>query len=110
LVETNENKEINLGYGLGWGLLDSPYGQGSFKEGHAEGFQHYSIIFPEKQIGIIILSNSDNAESIFKELLEVTIGDTLEMGKLYSLQLRTIITVYKALIYAISYIKTLAII
>lgn len=47
-----------------------------FKEGHDSGFQHYSIIFPERDIGIIILSNSDNAESIFKELLEVSIGDT----------------------------------
>ena len=75
LVETNENMDINLGYGLGWGLLESPYGYGAFKEGHAEGFQHYSIIFPEKQIGIIILSNSDNAEGIFKELLEISIGD-----------------------------------
>jgi D-alanyl-D-alanine-carboxypeptidase/D-alanyl-D-alanine-endopeptidase len=48
LVKTNENKDISLGYGLGWGLLESPYGIGAFKEGHAEGFQHYSIIFPKK--------------------------------------------------------------
>ncbi len=73
--DTDENDKIQLSYGLGWGLLKSPYGQGMFKEGHGEGFQHYSIIFPEKKIGIIILSNSDNAESIFKELLEITIGD-----------------------------------
>ena len=73
--ETNENRDINLGYGLGWGLLESPYGFGAFKEGHAEGFQHYSILFPENGIGILILSNSDNAESIFKELLEISIGD-----------------------------------
>lgn len=73
--DTDENDKIQLSYGLGWGLLKSPFGQGMFKEGHGEGFQHYSIIFPEKNIGIIILSNSDNAESIFKELLEITIGD-----------------------------------
>jgi len=73
--DTDENDKIQLSYGLGWGLLKSPFGQGMFKEGHGEGFQHYSIIFPEKKIGIIILSNSDNAESIFKELLEITIGD-----------------------------------
>lgn len=75
LEETNENDNIELDYGSGWGLLKSPFGFGAFKEGHGEGFQHYSIIFPEKQIGIIILSNSDNAESIFKELLEISIGD-----------------------------------
>lgn len=73
---TDENNAIELSYGLGWGLLNSPYGQAAFKEGHGEGFQHYSIIFPEKNIGIIILSNSDNAESIFKELLDISIGDT----------------------------------
>ncbi|MEH6406638.1 MAG: XRE family transcriptional regulator, partial [Leeuwenhoekiella sp.] len=53
-----------------------PYSFGAFKEGHSEGYQHYSIIFPEKQMGIVILSNSDNAESIFKEILEIGIGDT----------------------------------
>ena len=73
--DTTANDAIALSYGLGWGLLQSPYGLGAFKEGHGDGFQHYSIIFPEQGIGIVILSNSDNAESIFKELLEVTIGD-----------------------------------
>ena len=70
------NDAINLSYGLGWVLLQSPYGTGAFKEGHGDGFQHYTILFPEKGTGILIMSNSDNAESIFKELLEVAIGDT----------------------------------
>ncbi|ASO06420.1 serine hydrolase [Arenibacter algicola] len=74
-VDTDENQDINLGYGLGWGLLESPYGLGAFKEGHAQGFQHYSILFPEVGIGVIIMSNSDNAEGIFKELLEYAIAD-----------------------------------
>jgi CubicO group peptidase (beta-lactamase class C family) len=69
------NDAIDLSYGLGWVLLKSPYGKGAFKEGHGDGFQHYSILFPEKGIGVILMSNSDNAESIFKELLEITIGD-----------------------------------
>jgi CubicO group peptidase (beta-lactamase class C family) len=80
-IETNEYEDIKLGYGLGWGLLESPYGKAAFKEGHAEGFQHYSILFPEQKTGIIILSNSDNAESIFKELLEITIGDSFTPWK-----------------------------
>lgn len=69
------NDGISLSYGLGWVLLKSPYGTGAFKEGHGDGFQHYSIIFPAAGTGIIIMSNSDNAESIFKELLETAIGD-----------------------------------
>jgi len=67
---------IQLGYGLGWGLLQTRYGTGAFKEGHGDGFQHYTIIFPKTGIGIIIMTNSDNGESIFKYLLENLIGDT----------------------------------
>ncbi len=75
-TDANDNDAIALSYGLGWGLLKSPYSYGAFKEGHGEGFQHYCIVFPESGIGIIILSNSDNGESIFKQLLELAIGDT----------------------------------
>jgi len=39
-------------------------------------FEHYSIVFPDRGIGVLILSNSANGESIFKELLELTIADT----------------------------------
>jgi D-alanyl-D-alanine-carboxypeptidase/D-alanyl-D-alanine-endopeptidase len=75
LRDSTSNDGIKLGYGLGWGLLESPYGTGAFKEGHGDGFQHYTIIFPDKGIGVLIMSNSDNAESIFKYLLEDSIGD-----------------------------------
>ena len=75
LKDSDANDGIDLGYGLGWVLFKSPYGIGAFKEGHGDGFQHYSIIFPQRGIGMIIMSNSDNAESIFKELLESAIGD-----------------------------------
>jgi CubicO group peptidase (beta-lactamase class C family) len=75
LEKTNVNDNIELNYGLGWGILKSPYGHGYFKEGHGEGFQHYSILFPEKRIGILLMSNSDNAEGIFKEVLELGIED-----------------------------------
>jgi CubicO group peptidase (beta-lactamase class C family) len=74
--ETAANDGIKLGYGLGWGILHSPYGIGAFKEGHGDGFQHYSILFPEQKKGIVILSNSDNAEGIFKELLALALADT----------------------------------
>ncbi len=76
LETTSQYDDIGLSYGLGWGLLNTtPYGQAAFKEGHGEGFQHYSIIFPNKGIGVLLMSNSDNAESIFKEVLEIGIGD-----------------------------------
>ncbi|MEE9364356.1 MAG: serine hydrolase [Cellulophaga sp.] len=66
---------IKLSYGLGWGILETPYGKGVFKEGHGNGFQHYSILFPKVKKGIMIMTNSDNGESIFKELLELAMKD-----------------------------------
>lgn len=81
LIDTNENEDIDLGYGLGWGVFKTPYGKGAFKEGHSEGYQHYSVVFPESDKGILMMTNSDNGESIFKELLEKTIGDTFTPWK-----------------------------
>ncbi|MCB0638536.1 MAG: beta-lactamase family protein [Lewinella sp.] len=75
LQDTTQYDDIQLSYGLGWGLLKTPYGWGAFKEGHGDGFQHYSIVFPEAGKGILLLANSDNGESIFKPLLELAIRD-----------------------------------
>ncbi len=75
LVNSSDNDQIELSYGLGWGVLQTPYGPGAFKEGHDEGFQHYTIMFPETGVGVLLLANSDNAEGIFKEALAETIGD-----------------------------------
>jgi D-alanyl-D-alanine-carboxypeptidase/D-alanyl-D-alanine-endopeptidase len=70
------NDEIQLSYGLGWGLYKTPHGWAAFKEGHGDGFQHYSVIFPEKKLGILIMTNSDNGEGIFKELLQIAVADS----------------------------------
>ena len=70
-----DNDAIALGYGLGGGVFKTPYGGAFFKEGHGNGWQHYTIYYPTQKIGIIIMTNSDNGESIFKELLALAIGD-----------------------------------
>lgn len=72
---TDKYDGIALSYGLGCGLFNSPAGFAAFKEGHGQGFQHYFVLFPKKQSGILIMTNSDNGEGIFKELLETAIGD-----------------------------------
>jgi len=74
---TTDNKNINLSYGLGWGLFDSPYGQAFFKEGHGDGWVHYVIGFPGKKFALVILCNDANGESIFKELVEKITGVTI---------------------------------
>lgn len=72
---TTDNDAIALSYGLGFGVMTTPSGKAVFKEGHDNGYQHYFILFPEKQIAVLLMSNSDNAESTFKTLLEASIGD-----------------------------------
>jgi CubicO group peptidase (beta-lactamase class C family) len=71
---TGANKKIQLSYGLGWGLFTSPYGKVFFKEGHDDGWGHYMISFPGKKSSFIIMTNSSNGESIFKELVEKLTG------------------------------------
>jgi CubicO group peptidase (beta-lactamase class C family) len=73
---TSENDAIHLSYGLGWGLLECPYGKAFFKEGNGGSWRNYNINFIDRGISIIILTNSENGEKIFQELLETLIGDT----------------------------------
>ncbi|HLY69773.1 MAG TPA: serine hydrolase domain-containing protein [Puia sp.] len=72
---TTENNPIALSTGLGWGFLKTPYGEGFHKGGHDDGWEHYNINFIDKGSSILLMTNSSNGESIFKELLEKIIGD-----------------------------------
>ena len=72
---TDENTKIRLSYGLGWGLIHTPHGKAYFKEGHDDGWRNYGICFPDKKIAVVLMANSSNAESIFKELLDILIKD-----------------------------------
>ena len=76
LTSTSRDDDIQLSYGLGWGLLWTPHGKGFFKEGHTDGWENYMIGFSESGVGIVIMTNSANGESIFPELLERLVGDT----------------------------------
>jgi CubicO group peptidase (beta-lactamase class C family) len=72
---TTRDDGIRLSYGLGWGLLWSPYGKAYFKEGHDDGWENYMITFEEPGTAMAIMTNSSNGESIFTELLARLIGD-----------------------------------
>ncbi|MFT3793905.1 serine hydrolase domain-containing protein [Flavobacterium sp.] len=72
---TEDNKDIQLSYALGWGFFKSKFGRAFFIESHDGAWRHYNVNFPDKNTAIIIMTNSTNAEQIFKELLEKIIGD-----------------------------------
>ncbi len=74
-IDSTDNDSIQLGYGFGVGTFTTRFGRAFFKEGHDDGWGHYSICFPDKKIAVVIMTNNDNGESIFKELLEYSIGD-----------------------------------
>jgi CubicO group peptidase (beta-lactamase class C family) len=73
---TDENRSIHLSYGLAWGLYDTSYGRAFFKEGHDEGWRHYTVCFDDRKTGVLIMTNSSNGESIYKELLETLLKNT----------------------------------
>lgn len=72
---TDANDDIQLSYGLGWGLYETPHGPAVFKEGHIMGWEHYVIFYPAQDLALMIMTNSSNGEGIFKELLETAVGD-----------------------------------
>lgn len=74
-IDNTDNDNIQLGYGFGVGTFTTPFGRAFFKEGHDDGWGHYSICFPDKKIAVVIMTNNDNGESIFKEFLAYSIGD-----------------------------------
>ncbi|MFC6224459.1 serine hydrolase domain-containing protein [Hymenobacter artigasi] len=75
VVAPDSNRAIRLGYGLGWGTFESPYGHAYFKEGHDDGWENHSVVFGDRKVGLLLLGNSSNADSIFKALLERLLGD-----------------------------------
>ncbi|SDQ76003.1 serine hydrolase [Flagellimonas zhangzhouensis] len=74
-IFTDKYDDINFGYGLGWGYFETPYGKAVFKEGHGSGFVHHSVLFPETGKGVMIMTNFEKGNSIFKEILEVVMKD-----------------------------------
>jgi CubicO group peptidase (beta-lactamase class C family) len=73
--DTGAYRDINLSWGLGWGRFDSEHGRAFFHHGHGFGSQNYTVTFVDAGIGIVLLSNSDNFESVAGEILESAIGD-----------------------------------
>ena len=71
----DSNRAIRLGYGLGWGTFESPYGHAYFKEGHDDGWENHSVVFGDRKVGLLLMCNSSNADKIFKALLEKLLGD-----------------------------------
>jgi len=72
---TLANRGMELAYGLGWGLFKDVYaGKVFFKEGHDDGWQNYSVCIPGRREAYVFLSNSDNAEGVYAQLVRRLAG------------------------------------
>ena len=71
------NDSIHLSWGLGWGMFQTPQGQAFFHTGHSTSAQNYAVIYRKSGIGIVLLSNSANFESVAPEIVAAGIGDKL---------------------------------
>jgi len=76
LGETEVNRAIGLSYGLGWGVYTSPLGRAFFKEGHDDATNNVALGFATPKRGIVMLSNSGNAERMFLPAIQALFGET----------------------------------
>ena len=72
---TTENDEIELSYGLGWGVFQTPFGKAFFKEGHDDGWENHCVCFERSKTCVVMMGNSSNTDGMLKKLLETLIGD-----------------------------------
>ena len=67
--------DLRLWWALGWGVFETPVGQAVFHTGRKGGVQNYVVVFPDRGIGMVVLSNSDNFESVAHEIVAAGTGD-----------------------------------
>lgn len=70
------NAEIGLSAGLGCVLFESPAGPAFCKGGHNEWTDNLAIGIPAKKRGLVLLSNSILAETIYPALVKFLWGET----------------------------------
>lgn len=73
-AHTDQWKTIKLGYGVGWGVFETPYGHAFFKEGHDDGTANYALCVAARHDCILLLSNDNRAAGIFVALVDRLLG------------------------------------
>jgi CubicO group peptidase (beta-lactamase class C family) len=75
-ADSNANDAIRLSWGLGWGVFETPQGQAFFHTGHSSSAQNYAVVYRKRGVGVVLLSNSANFESVAPEIVAAGIGDS----------------------------------
>jgi CubicO group peptidase (beta-lactamase class C family) len=72
--------EKNVSWSLGFGLERTPNGKAFWQWGDYGIFRNYVVAYPEKKIGVVYLTNSQNGLSIGQDVLDVAIGGSKDSG------------------------------
>lgn len=73
---TTDNDGIKLSYALGVAVYQSPQGPAWFKTGHDDGTNNLALCLEKSRDCVLIMSNSSNGESIYRYLIDATLGPT----------------------------------
>lgn len=73
-ARTDRWRAIGLGYGVGWGVFETPFGHAFFKEGHDDQTANYALCVDRRRDCILLLSNDVRAEGIFVPLVGRLLG------------------------------------
>jgi CubicO group peptidase (beta-lactamase class C family) len=75
-ADSDANDAKRLSWGLGWGVFETPQGQAFFHTGHSSSAQNYAVVYRKRGVGVVLLSNSANFESVAPEIVAAGIGDS----------------------------------
>jgi tetratricopeptide (TPR) repeat protein len=66
--------DTGVAWGLGIGLQDNDIGRAAWHWGDNSGYKAYTFAYPDRKLGIIWFTNSDNGQSILQAMLAETVG------------------------------------
>jgi CubicO group peptidase (beta-lactamase class C family) len=66
--------EPALAWGLGWGLQQTEDGWAFWHSGDNPGFKNFALAYPQAQIGLVIMTNSDSGAKLWEPLLRLSLG------------------------------------
>ena len=73
---THDNDGIRLSAALGVTVYRSPQGPAWFKTGHDDGTNNLALCLQASRDCVLIMSNSSNAEGLYRYLLDAALGPT----------------------------------
>jgi CubicO group peptidase (beta-lactamase class C family) len=64
----------NMSWGLGPGIQHSEHGDALWQNGNTPGFRSLMVIYPEQQIGVVVLTNSDQGFPLACDVAQRALG------------------------------------